>query len=153
MLYTGLRAIDIINLEWNSIYKVNDETWNVAIVQEKTKKRLVNSFPAKARRLLGQRRKGKIFRDLQGYDYEHSYRTRFFGRFCRWRDRAGVSKEKTLHTFRHTYANRLYNQCGNIYEVSKALGHKKIETTELFYAPTDLKTNDNAKHIQNAYAY
>jgi len=153
MLYTGLRAIDIIKLDWKSIHRVNDDVWNVVIIQEKTKNRLVNSFPSKARRLLGQRLKGRVFRDLQGWDYKHAYRSRFYDRFMRWRDRAGVSKEKTLHTFRHTYATKLYNSCGNIYEVSKALGHKSIETTEMFYAPAELKTNENAMHIENAYSY
>jgi len=153
MLYTGLRASDIIDLDWSNISRSNDTTWNVFITQRKTGKKIINSFPRCARDLLGIRNRGKIFTDLQGSNYIHSYRSRFYDRFVRWRNRAGVSKEKTLHTFRHTYANNLYKQCGNIYEVSRALGHSKLETTLSFYAPAEVRTNENAKHIEKAYNF
>ena len=154
-LYTGLRMIDIINLEWESITKVDSNIWLVKVIQLKTGNKVANTFPLFARKLLGQRKNqdSRIFDDLQGFDYLNSYRQLTYDRFVRWRNRAGVSKEKTLHTFRHTYANNLYKQCGNIYEVSRALGHSKLETTLSFYAPAEVRTNENAKHIEKAYNF
>ena len=153
MLYTGLRTSDIINLNWSNISRLNDEIWKVSIIQKKTGKKIINSFPLLARNLLGKRKKEKVFTDLQGHNYIHSYRSRFFDRFIRWRNRAGVSKDKTLHSFRHTYATRLYKSCGNIYEVSRALGHNKLETTLNYYAPAEMNTNENAKYIEKAYNF
>ena len=40
-----------------------------------------------------------------------------------------------------------------IYEVSRALGHSKLETTLSFYAPAEVRTNENAKHIEKAYNF
>ena len=147
--------VDIINLEWGNVTRINANTWQVKIRQKKTGKLVANTFPLFARQLLGERKKttSKIFDDMQGFDYLNSYRQLTYDRFKRWRNRAGVSKEKTLHTFRHTYANNLYKQCGNIYEVSRALGHSKLETTLSFYAPAEVKTNDNAKYIEKAYNF
>ena len=112
----------------------------------KTNVKLKNSFPHFARDLIGKRKSGrkKVFDGLQGYDYKNSYREFTYNRWKAWKIRAGIPKGKTIHTFRHTYGNNLYKKCKNLYEVSKALGHKSIKTTESFYAPeNDFEMNGN----------
>ena len=126
----------------------------IEITQKKTNHTIKNSFPKFARELLAERKHGDnpVFSGLQGFNYQNSYRQLTYDRFKRWRNRAGVSKDKTLHTFRHTYANNLYKRCNNIYEVSKALGHKKLETTLQFYAP-ESKFDQNSAFIEDAYNF
>tara|TARA_R100001440_G_scaffold5656_2_gene12030 strand:+ start:620 stop:1786 length:1167 start_codon:yes stop_codon:yes gene_type:complete len=136
-LYTGLRISDIINLEWGNIKKNANGVYYFDIIMVKTNIRLRNSFPQFARDLIGERKskREKVFSGLQGSSYKNSYREFTYNRWKAWSQRAKIPKGKTIHTFRHTYGNNLYKACGNLYEVSKALGHKSIKTTEEFYAP------------------
>ena len=151
-LYTGLRISDIIELEWGDIKKTSKGVYYFDIVMRKTKVKLKNSFPQFARDLIGKRKsdKERVFSGLQGSSYKNSYREFTYNRWKAWKIRAKIPKGKTIHTFRHTYGNNLYKKCKNLYEVSKALGHKSIKTTESFYAPeNDFEMNGNL--IDGAY--
>ena len=46
--------------------------------------------------------------------------------------RAGIVKEVTLHTLRHTYATHLLEQGVNILTIKELLGHAHIETTMIY---------------------
>ena len=46
--------------------------------------------------------------------------------------RAGIAKEVTLHTLRHTYATHLLEQGQNILIIKELLGHARIETTMIY---------------------
>ena len=46
--------------------------------------------------------------------------------------RAGIVKEVTLHTLRHTYATHLLEQGVNILVIKELLGHARIETTMIY---------------------
>ncbi len=46
--------------------------------------------------------------------------------------RAGIAKEVTLHTLRHTYATHLLEQGINILTIKELLGHARIETTMIY---------------------
>ena len=151
-LYTGLRISDIIELEWGNIKQTLDGVYYFDIVMRKTNVELKNSFPQFARDLLGKRKsdKERVFSGLQGNSYKNSYREFTYNRWKAWSVRAKIPKGKTIHTFRHTYGNNLYKACKNLYEVSKALGHKSIKTTENFYAPkNDFEMNGNL--IKDSY--
>ena len=153
-LYTGLRISDIINLEWGNVKQSPDGIYYFDIVMVKTNIKLKNSFPQFARDLLGDRKsdRKKVFSGLQGSSYKNSYREFTYNRWKAWKIRAKIPKGKTIHTFRHTYGNNLYKQCKNLYEVSKALGHKSIKTTEQFYAPEN-DFSQNGSLIENAYNF
>jgi site-specific recombinase XerD len=46
--------------------------------------------------------------------------------------KAGIVKEVTLHTLRHTYATHLLEQGVNILVIKELLGHARIETTMIY---------------------
>jgi site-specific recombinase XerD len=46
--------------------------------------------------------------------------------------KAGIVKEVTLHTLRHTYATHLLEQGVNILTIKELLGHARIETTMIY---------------------
>jgi integrase/recombinase XerD len=46
--------------------------------------------------------------------------------------KAGILKEVTLHTLRHTYATHLLEQGVNILVIKELLGHARIETTMIY---------------------
>ena len=45
--------------------------------------------------------------------------------------RAGVTRPVSIHSLRHTFATRVYQQTGDLYLVQRALGHRQIGTTEI----------------------
>lgn len=47
-------------------------------------------------------------------------------------DKAGIDKNVSPHTLRHTFATDLYRETGNIRLVQKALGHADISTTQIY---------------------
>ncbi len=48
-----------------------------------------------------------------------------------------LDNEQSPHTLRHGYGSFLINNGGNVYEVSKILGHSSVEVTERIYAHSD----------------
>ena len=50
-----------------------------------------------------------------------------FKRYCRNR---GVVKEGSVHLLRHTYSSMFMKSGGNIYALSKILGHSNVSITE-----------------------
>lgn len=52
--------------------------------------------------------------------------------FSKLRDQAGISKNKSLHSLRHTFALRKLLELGNIYLVKEMLGHSSVNTTQIY---------------------
>ncbi|MBN2011942.1 site-specific integrase [candidate division KSB1 bacterium] len=57
----------------------------------------------------------------------------------KWCDNAGISKHVTFHTARHTFATLALTESGDLYTVSKLLGHKNINTTQIYAKVVDEK--------------
>lgn len=49
-----------------------------------------------------------------------------------WAEFAQIDKHVTFHTARHTFAVSILTCGGDIYTLSKLLGHKKITTTQIY---------------------
>ena len=50
----------------------------------------------------------------------------------RWRDRAELPRSLTFHSLRHTFAQNLYDSCGDIEVVRAAMRHVDVTTTTLY---------------------
>lgn len=50
----------------------------------------------------------------------------------KWVFNAGINKDITFQSARHTFATMLLTNDVDIYTVSKLLGHKKLETTQVY---------------------
>jgi integrase/recombinase XerD len=137
--------------ELQAIYDSTDDPRLVSIfkVYEGTGMRLAELMNSKLKngflRIVGKGRKERIVplpKELQEdyniainsgmADYEISKG------FTKARRKAGIDKNKTLHSLRHTYAVKLWVDKGDIKLVQAALGHSSVVVTEVYTKiPTD----------------
>lgn len=63
-------------------------------------------------------------------------------------DLCGIEKELTFHVARHTFATTVTLSNGvPIESVSKMLGHKKLQTTQLYARVLDVKVSEDMKAL------
>ena len=138
MCYCGLRISDVKALRWADINQ-QGEQWTITIRQQKTQTPLYLPLSSKAREFLPQQGEkpvsGLVFADIPTEPAMN--RT-----LKAWAERAGISKNLTLHTARHTYATTLLTKGADLYTVSKLLGHSEVATTQIYAKIVDKKKVD-----------
>ncbi len=65
-----------------------------------------------------------------------------------WIAKAGIDKKITFHSFRHTFATLQLTLGTSIYTVSKLLGHKKLQTTQIYAKVVDQQKRDAVDRIK-----
>jgi integrase/recombinase XerD len=135
LLYaTGLRVSELINLKFSDI---NLEDWFLRIIGKGSKERLV-PFGNKAKFFIGiylKKRKPWLSID------DHVFISRLGKKLSRvefWRQlkniakNAGINKNITPHTLRHSFASHLLKGGADIRFVQEMLGHASIATTQIY---------------------
>lgn len=138
MCYCGLRISDVKALRWADIDQ-HSEPWTIAIQQQKTQETLYLPLSSKARQYMPLRGDAAasdlVFASLPTEPAMN--RT-----LKAWAERAGIEKNLTLHTARHTYATTLLTKGADLYTVSKLLGHSEVATTQIYAKIVDKKKVD-----------
>lgn len=126
--FTGLRRCDILALTWGLVQRDNSG-WVLRFTQQKTGG--VEDLPMsnEAVELLGERRDDDKFIFEALTEESPDYYNR---RLKAWIKSAGITKPITFHCFRHTYATLLLSSGTDIYVVKEMLGHKNIQTTQIY---------------------
>lgn len=123
---TGLRRSDVLRLTWGDIHKQDDYT-RIIFTQKKTGGLEYLDISAQAAELLGERGKPNenVFTDIHSPSCTNEA-------IKRWVLRAGIQKEITFHSSRHTFAVMMLDLGTDIYTVSKLLGHRELSTTQRY---------------------
>jgi integrase len=126
-VYTGLRFSDIQKLTWKELEEIAPGQWVMNFKQQKTKGVEVLPVSAEAVSLLGERRadNDQVFKDLKYSAYYNKI-------LSKWIGMAGISKDVTFNSFRHTFATLQLTFGTDLYTVSKLLGHRDIKTTQIY---------------------
>ena len=137
---TGLRFSDVQTLSWNEV-RGYEGKYSLQYFQEKTEGAETLPISDQAVELMGVKKKDSalVFHGLVYHQLKHFLK--------KWLDTAGIKKNITFHSFRHTYATLQIEMGTDIYTVSKMLGHKSIKTTEIYAKVVDRKKIEATRKI------
>ena len=123
--FTGLRLSDIEALQWEQI-RQNGKGWQVEAKQIKTKKNVYIPLSENAMAMLPSphKKRGRVFALPCRYQVGDDLKN--------WIKRSGITKTITFHCSRHTYATLLLTYGADLYTVSQLMGHKSVETTQIY---------------------
>lgn len=123
---TGLRWSDIVKLKWGDVQLIG-QTTRIVFTQQKTGGREYLDLNPQAVELMGEREMDNmlVFPGLTSLQNARINVTA-------WVRSAGINKHITFHCARHTFAIMMLDLGVDLYTVSKLLGHKSIETTQIY---------------------
>jgi integrase len=140
---TGLRWSDIEKLIWSEIQHSKEMGYYIRFRQKKTKGAETLPISEQARELLGEKgeQNDQIFKGLHYSAWSNL-------KLQQWVMKAGIPKNITFHSARHTYATLQLTLGTDIYTVSKLLGHKELKTTQIYAKVIDDKKKEAANRIK-----
>jgi integrase len=131
-LGTGLRGAELHGL---TVPAIAWDTPSLAVLGKGQKRREVPLWPSARRALLaqvGERTAGRVWPSASSPTQAVTSTNHAIRRA--WRRAGCAGPSPTTHTFRHTFATRFLQQGGDIYLLSKLLGHASVTVTERVYA-------------------
>ncbi|MGL4572898.1 MAG: tyrosine-type recombinase/integrase [Clostridium sp.] len=150
-LATGLRLSEMLDLKWKDI---NLQTGQLKVVQGKGNKDRIVWISDNMLDILREYRIKQV--DKQGITdlvfctssnkrLDDRGVRRMLSTYC---SKAGINKEVSPHTLRHTYATDLLRATKNIRLVQKALGHSDLSTTMIYTHIVDDEYEDALKNFR-----
>lgn len=143
--FTGLRWSDTNGLKWSNIverYFNGKHEWFIHFEQQKTDSLEYFPLSDQAINILLTRKQESASIDADDYIFPEVKETDKKNRLVqarvnyalkKWAKAASLDPTRMrFHTGRHSYATNLLELTGDIYTVSKLLGHKSIQTTQIY---------------------
>lgn len=138
---TGLRWSDIVKLRWDEVQQWQKGV-RIVFRQKKTGGLEYLDLNPQAAVLMGERGRG----DAPVFEGLGTIQAARIG-IAAWVRGAGIEKHITFHCARHTFAVMMLEQGVDIYTLSKLLGHKSIETTQVYARIVDARKQDAVLRI------
>ena len=133
---TGIRKSDIEKMTWGEIQTFGEYT-RIVFKQKKTKGQEYLDINKQAVEFMGER--GELSKLVfSGFRYNSQTLTEL----TKWCMKAGITKDVTFHSGRHTFAVMMIDLGAEIYTVSKLLGHKELKTTQIYAKVLDKKKQE-----------
>lgn len=126
--FTGLRLSDVEALTWGDLTTGTDGKLRAEISMQKTGSTIQVTINRTARQQLPERGE-KTDEDRV---FEAPGRSWIQKVVKEWVKAAGINKYITFHSARHTFATLSLTRGTDIYTVSKLLGHKSVEVTQIY---------------------
>ncbi|MDB5011867.1 MAG: site-specific integrase [Daejeonella sp.] len=143
---TGLRFSDVSSIQWSQI-RGSEADYYLQFRQVKTAGTETLPISDQAVSLLGERQDPER-RVFKGLAYSHLKKA-----LDKWMENAGIAKNITFHSFRHTYATLQLSSGTDIYTVSKMLGHRDLKTTQIYTRVIDDKKREAANRIKLNFSF
>jgi len=142
-IYTGLRFSDIQKLTWGEIEETSPDNFVINFRQKKTGGIEALPIAKDALYFVGERKGDgeKLFNSLLYSAYYNKI-------LAKWIGLAGIRKDITFHSFRHSFATLQLTLGTDIYTISKLLGHRDIKTTQIYAKIIDQTKRTAANKIQ-----
>ncbi|MDD6356691.1 MAG: tyrosine-type recombinase/integrase [Bacteroidales bacterium] len=148
--FCGLRISDILRLKWENVEHTQGRT-RLRIVQKKTSEPLTLDLNTMAERYLPSRGTKNshdlVFLSLPRTEADTTINTNL----KRWAKTAGIVKNISFHTARHTFATLLITKGADLYTTSKLMGHSRIETTQIYAKIIDKKKTEAMHLLDNVF--
>lgn len=134
----GLRVSELVNLKISNLYL--DEEF-IKVEGKGSKERLVPISPRAIREInlyFIDRNKINIKKDYEDYVFISRRRGKALSRIMIFHivkelaEKAGITKNISPHTFRHSFATHLLEGGANLRAIQCMLGHESIATTEIY---------------------
>lgn len=137
LLYaTGIRVSELISLKLSDV----NLSMEYVICHEKAKDRII-PFGKEAKEALSAYLDGARTLMIGGKDSEYLFvncsgnvmsRQGFWKLIKHYAEKAGIEKEITPHTFRHSFAAHLLQNGADVQSVQKMMGHADVSTTQMY---------------------
>lgn len=150
LLYaSGMRASELVSLNLNDI---NTKECTVRCFGKGSKERLVPIYPQAARvveEYITQVRPNLVYNDAEealfvNHRGERLTRQGLWQILKAYAKSAGLSKQVTPHTLRHSFATHMLGGGADLRSVQEMLGHANISTTQIY-------THLSSEHIRRTY--
>ena len=139
--FCGLRISDVKKLKWRDVF-LDHGQYRLAVAMQKTKEPIYLPLSNEALKWMPER--GDKIGDENVFDLPSTVNTLIKP----WAKAAGISKQFTFHTARHTFATMMLTLGADLYTVSKLLGHTSVRMTQV-YAKIVNKKKDDAVNLTN----
>ena len=147
--FTGLRYSDMKSLLWSEIHTTADgKGLYIEHRQVKTKNAVTIPLSDEALKWMPEQKDG-----IDHVFYELKISTSTLGVILKeWMKDCKIDKHITFHCSRHTAATTLLTLGANLYVVSKLLGHKCIQMTEVYAKIVDQKKVETMNLVNNLFS-
>ena len=139
--FSGLRYSDVKKLTWQEVSREKNR-WLIAFRQQKTSELEWLPLSAEAARIIqaqrGAEASGRIInRVVANAVFKLPAQQTIDKALKRWAQRAGIEKRISFHSARHTFATLGLKHGIDIYTMSKLLGHRSLESTQIYAKVVD----------------
>ncbi len=143
---TGLRKSDIRNLTWQKIQPYGNGGMYITVRMQKTKQLINNPVSTEALELIGfyeenadRQPTDKVFPGLKEKMFQAPLKN--------WMKAAGITKHISFHCARHTFGSLQADAGTSIYAIQRMLGHKNVETTQIYANMSDESKRESVNRI------